>query len=61
MSFMLYLGGFLVVIAGVAWGLLRAGAPSTWVIIACVILAGVGILTGVSRTRSRDLPKDPDA
>ena len=60
MSFMLYVVGFLVVIAGVAWGLMRAGVPTTWVIIASLVLFGIGILTGVTRTRSRDLPKDPD-
>lgn len=61
MSFMLYVVGFLIVIGGVAWGLMRAGVPTTWVIIASIVLFGVGILTGVSRTRSRDLPKNPDA
>lgn len=61
MSFVLYVIGFLVVIAGVAWGLVRAGLPTVWVIIASVILFGLGILTGVTRTRSRDLPKDPSA
>jgi len=61
MSFALYVAGSLVVIAGVAWGLLKLGAPTIWVIIASVILFGIGILTGVSRTRSRDLPKDPSA
>jgi len=61
MSFALYVAGFLVVIAGIAWGLIKLGAPTIWVIIVSVILFGVGILTGVSRTRSRDLPKDPSA
>lgn len=61
MSFVLYVIGFLIVIAGVAWGLVRAGLPTVWVIIASVILFGLGILTGVTRTRSRDLPKDPSA
>jgi len=61
MSFMLYVVGFLVVIAGVAWGLMRAGVPTTWVIIASLVLFGIGILTGVTRTRSRDLPKDTAA
>lgn len=60
MSFMLYVGGFLVVIAGVVWGLIRAGVSSTWVIITGLILLGLGILSGVSRTRSKDLPKDPN-
>ena len=61
MSFALYVAGFLIVIAGVAWGLIRAGVPTIWVIIASIILFGIGILTGVTRTRSRDLPKDPSA
>lgn len=59
MSFMLYIVGFLVVIGGVAWALLRVGTPAIWVAIACLILFGIGILTGVTRTRSRDHPKAP--
>ena len=61
MSFALYVAGFLIVIAGIAWGLVRVGVPTVWVVIASVILLGLGILTGVTRTRSRDLPKDPSA
>ena len=56
MSFGLFLLGFLIVIGGVAWGLIKAGAPTTWVIIGCVILAGIGIVTGVMQTRSKDKP-----
>ncbi len=59
MSFALFILGFLVVIGGVAWGLVVAGAPTTWVLIVSVILFGIGILTGVSRTRSRDRPGNP--
>ncbi len=57
MSFSIYLVGFLIVIGGVAWGLLRAGIPTVWVIIAAIIMVGVGILTGVGQTRSRDRPE----
>jgi hypothetical protein len=56
MSFALYLIGFVVVIAGVAWGLSKAGLPSEWIAIACVILLGLGIVMGVSRTRMKDPP-----
>jgi hypothetical protein len=56
MSFTLYLVGFVVVIVGVAWGLSKAGVPSEWIAIACVILLGVGIVMGVSRTRMKDPP-----
>ena len=54
MSFALYLIGFVVVIGGVAWALITAGVPSLYVVIASVILLGLGILTGVTRTRAKD-------
>ncbi len=54
MSFALYIIGFIVVVGGVAWGLIAAHVPLTWVMITCVILVGIGIVTGVSRTRSKD-------
>ncbi len=56
MSFALYLVGFVIAILGVAWGLSKAGVPSEWIAIACVILLGVGIVMGVSRTRMKDPP-----
>jgi len=57
MSFALYIVGFVIVIAGVAWALLTAHVPSLYVMIISVILLGLGILTGVSHTRSKDPPK----
>ena len=54
MSFALYLVGFVLLTGGIAWGLVTAGVPHLYVAIACVILVGVGIVTGVSKTRSKD-------
>jgi membrane-bound acyltransferase YfiQ involved in biofilm formation len=54
MSFAIYLVGFAILIGGIAWALVTAGVPSLYVIIASVILLGIGVLTGVSRTRSKD-------
>lgn len=54
MSFAIYLVGFAILISGVSWGLIIAGVPALYVIITAVILLGIGILTGVSRTRSKD-------
>ncbi len=56
MSFALYLVGFAVLIGGVAWGLIMAGVPQVWVIVASVILLGLGIVMGVSKTRMKDPP-----
>ena len=54
MSFALYLLGFVLLTAGIAWGLVTAGVPYIYVAIACVILVGLGIISGVSKTRSKD-------
>ncbi len=56
MNFGLYLVGFLVFIGGVAWGLSLMGVASTYIIIACLVLLGLGIMTGVTRTRMKDPP-----
>lgn len=56
MSFTLYLVGFLVLTAGVAWALSLAGIAPTWIIVVSVILLGFGIVTGVTRTRAKDPP-----
>jgi len=55
MSFALYLLGFVLVIAGIAWALVTAGVAAMYVGITCLILAGIGVITGVSRTRTKDI------
>ena len=55
MSFVIYLTGFAILIGGIAWGLITAGVPQLYVLIASVILLGVGILTGVTHTRGKDV------
>ena len=56
MSFSLFLVGFVIVIAGIAWGLSVAHVSTTYIMIICVILLGIGIVTAVTRTRSKDPP-----
>ena len=56
MSFTLYIVGLAVLVGGVAWALVAAGVASTYVAIACLIVAGIGIMTAVSRTRAKDPP-----
>ncbi|HEY0819088.1 MAG TPA: hypothetical protein VGD46_09935 [Rhizobacter sp.] len=55
MSFALYMIGFALLIGGIAWGLVLAGVPALYVAVACLILAGFGVITGVSRTRTKDI------
>ena len=56
MSFALYMFGLAVLIGGIAWGLVVAGVALTYVVIAYQIIAGLGIMMAVSRTRAKDPP-----
>jgi energy-converting hydrogenase Eha subunit G len=56
MSLAIYLVGLAILIGGIAWGLITAGLSTTYVAIACLIVAGIGIMMAVSRTRSKDPP-----
>jgi hypothetical protein len=53
MRFVVYMIGFFILIGGLAWAAITAGAPVLWVEIGAVILLGLGIITGVTRTRMR--------
>jgi hypothetical protein len=57
MSFGIYLAGFAILLIGVLWGMSIAGVPSIWIGITALILLGIGIISGVSRTRSKDPPE----
>jgi poly(A) polymerase Pap1 len=54
MSLIIYLIGFAFVIGGIAWALVVAGVSTLYVMITTVILVGIAILSGVTRTRTRD-------
>jgi hypothetical protein len=56
MSFVLYIFGLLVLLGGIAWGLITAGLAVTYVVITCLVIAGIGIMMAVSRTRAKDPP-----
>ena len=57
MSFLLYLVGFIVFITGLAWLATVLGVSQTYIMIGAVILLGIGIFSGVGKTRSKDPPK----
>ncbi len=54
MAFVLYLVGMAIFIGGVAWALVVAGVPQLYIVIASVIMLGLGIMRAVSRMKSRD-------
>jgi len=54
MSFILYLTGFAFIIGGFTWALVASGVSTRNVIITAIILVGIAILTGVTKTRTKD-------
>jgi len=56
MSFLLYLIGFIVFIAGLAWIATAIGVSQTYIMIGAVILLGIGIFSAAARARSQDPP-----
>jgi hypothetical protein len=54
MSFAIYLIGYVVLIAGLALGAHMMHMPPRWIGVGAIVLVGLGILSGVSRTRQRD-------
>ena len=56
MSFALYIIGLAILVGGIAWAMVAAGVASTWIGVACLVVAGLGIMGAVSRTRAKDPP-----
>jgi len=54
MSFALYAAGYLVLIVGVAYLAHLMHIPQNYIIALTIILFGVGIVSGVQKTRNRD-------
>jgi hypothetical protein len=56
MSFALYVIGLAILLGGIAWALVAAHVATTYVAIVCLIVAGIGVMMAVSRTRLKDPP-----
>ena len=54
MSFALYIVGFIVLIAGLAFGAHLMHIPAQWIGVGVLVLIGLGVVTGVTHTRQRD-------
>jgi hypothetical protein len=54
MTLAIYLIGWLIFIGGVAWALVSMHVAQHYVLIVTVILLGIGVITGATRTRGRD-------
>ncbi|HEY1493228.1 MAG TPA: hypothetical protein VGF49_01735 [Candidatus Solibacter sp.] len=54
MSFGIYIAGYLIVIIGLAYGATLMHMPAHWIAVGVIVLAGLGIVTGVKNTRQKD-------
>lgn len=54
-SLAIWIIGFIVLIAGLAYGANLAGMSPEWIAVGAVVLAGMGIVMGVTRTRTKDV------
>jgi membrane-bound acyltransferase YfiQ involved in biofilm formation len=54
MSFAIYLIGAVIFLGGIAWGMATLNVPTHYIAITVLIVLGICIFTGVSRTRAKD-------
>jgi len=57
-SLAIYLVGFVILVAGLAYGASLAGLSPQWIAVGVLVLIGLGIAMGVTRTRQRDPSHD---
>jgi hypothetical protein len=55
-SFLAYLLGFAIIIAGLVYGATLLGIPRHWMIVGVVVLIGIGLVRAVSITRRKGPP-----
>jgi uncharacterized membrane protein YecN with MAPEG domain len=55
-SFAIYIVGFIILIGGLAYGASLAGLSTQWIVVGVLVLLGMGIAMGVTRTRQKDPP-----
>lgn len=57
MATALYVIGFIVLIAGLAWAATQLGVPSIWITIGVVIVAGIAIIGIAGNLRGSEPPE----
>ena len=56
MNFAIYIIGAILVVCGLAYGASRLGVNSTWIFVGAIVIIGLAIMAGVSKTRQKDPP-----
>jgi hypothetical protein len=60
-SLTIFIIGFIILIGGLAYGASLAGVPTQWIAVGAIVLAGIGVIMGVSRMRMKDPSHDSPA
>ena len=55
-KFAIYLIGYLIFVAGVAFALDMVGLSGRWVFVSVLILVGIGVAAGATKTKRDDPP-----
>ena len=55
-KFSIFLIGYLIFVCGVAFALDQAGLSGRWIFISVLILIGIGVAAGATRTKRDDPP-----
>ena len=55
-----YMIGYALIVAGLAWGAHMLGAPPKWIMIGALVMAGIGLVSGVGSTRRRESSPNED-
>jgi cadmium resistance protein CadD (predicted permease) len=55
MSFGLYVGGYIIVIAGLVYAAHLMHMPSHWILAGAIVMIGIGLLSAVKATRQKDV------
>jgi hypothetical protein len=57
-SLTIYILGMIILIGGLAYGASVAGLATQWIVVGVLVILGLGVVTGVTRTRQRDPSHD---
>jgi hypothetical protein len=53
-NFIVYLIGTLIVVGALAYGASLMGISSSWIAVGALVLIGLGLMSGITRTRQKD-------
>lgn len=53
-NFVVYMIGTLLVVAALAYAASLVGISQTWIIIGALVIVGIGLMGGITKTRQKD-------